>query len=585
MRAQSFARRIGFAVVASALIVCIPFFATSYVVSLTMSLLLFYALAQSWDWVGGELGYVNLSHFAYYGLGAYVFSIGYSNGVNPAVSIVLAPIVTGMIVAVISVPLFRLRGEYFAFATLALLPLFEILATNLKWLTRGSEGIILPAEQVTEITFYLMVALAFLTFVATNILTSSPFGLLVRSIRDDEEAAESIGVRVLPRKIALIVLSAIFAALAGAIHSWYLSFIDPRTMFGLEVALVPVAMALLGGSSLFWGPLVGVVVLVFVNQWLLTNISILHSAFYGLIILLVGRYLPGGLLRSQLLRQVPFFRSLAKEHHEHAAVVHQSTQGLPLTPRSPDPDCVALECRGLGKKFGGNAALDNVSFQINEGEIVGLIGSNGSGKTTLFNCISRIYDLTSGDLLVYGKDIVHLRKDQVAHTGIGRTYQIPRSFERMTVLENVVTALMASKVPPTFEGAQKEAARFVDYVGLSDQIDVVVLSLSPQKRKLLELARALATSPKILLVDEVASGLTPTEVSQFVGHIRELRDSYGLTIIWVEHIFSALAQVVDRVIVLEQGNLIADGSLESVLKNENVQKSYFGDAAPGDKAC
>ena len=578
-------RAIGIAFVALVLVAFIPSFATSYTVSMVMLLLLFYTLAQSWDWVGGELGYVNLSHYASYGIGAYVFAIAYTNGAHFLVALALAPLVTAVIIALISVPLFRLQGEYFAFATLALLPLFDILASNLKSLTNGTEGIILPAEQVTELTFLLMVGLAFLTFVTTTLIVHSPFGLLVRSIRDDEEAAESIGVRVLPRKIMVMVLSAAIAATAGAIHGWYLSFIDPKTMFGLDVALVPIAMALLGGSALLWGPIVGVIVLVFLNQWLLAYFSILHAAFYGLIIVLVGRYLPGGLLRSNLLRRVKFVGLLAKEHHERSSFSGDAVAGLDLTPPPPGDQDVALECRSVSKNFGGNTALSDVSLTVHRGEIVGLIGANGSGKTTLFNCISRIYDVSSGEILIVGQPITHLRKDEVAHAGIGRSYQIPRSFERMTVRENVTTALLGRSDPPRFKDALNEAARFVRYVGLGDHLDDSVSTLSVQKRKSLELARALATSPKVLLIDEVASGLTPTEIDQFVAHIRELRDRYGLTIIWVEHIFSALSQVVDRVVVLEQGKVIADGTLDVVLKDDAVQRSYFGAKATETEPC
>ena len=576
-------RAIGIAFIAAVLIAFVPSFATSYTVSMVMLLLLFYTLAQSWDWVGGELGYVNLSHYASYGIGAYVFAIPYTNGAHFLVALALASLVTSVIIALISIPLFRLQGEYFAFATLALLPLFDILASNLKSLTNGTEGIILPAEQVTGIAFLLMVGLAFLTFVTTTLIVHSPFGLVVRSIRDDEEAAESIGVRVLPRKI--MVISAAIAATAGGIHGWYLSFIDPGTMFGLDVALVPIAMALLGGSALLWGPIVGVIVLVFLNQWLLAYFSILHAAFYGLIILLVGRYLPGGLLRSSLVRRIKFVSLLAKEHHERSSVSGNIVEGLDLTPPASGEQDVALECRSVSKNFGGNAALSDVSLTVRRGEIVGLIGANGSGKTTLFNCISRIYDVSSGEVLVDGQPITGLRKDEVAHAGIGRTYQIPRSFERMTVRENVTTALLGRSDPPRFEDALNEAARFVCYVGLGHHLDDSVSTLSAQKRKSLELARALATSPKILLIDEVASGLTPTEIDQFVAHIRELRDRYGLTIIWVEHIFSALAQVVDRVVVLEQGKVIANGTLDVVLTDEAVQRSYFGAKAAETEPC
>ena len=176
-------------------------------------------------------------------------------------------------------------------------------------------------------------------------------------------------------------------------------------------------------------------------------------------------------------------------------------------------------------------------------------------------------------------DLHGLRRDQVAHLGVGRTYQIPRPFGDLTVQENIAVPLMFGETPLKPREALRQAREFVAYAELDSRLTDRADALSPQDKKALEFARALACKPKLLLVDEVASGLTPAEIRRFVGHLRHVRDRFGITVIWVEHIFSALAQVVDRVVVLEQGLVLADGSLEDVVRDERVLRTYLGGAA------
>jgi branched-chain amino acid transport system permease protein len=222
-------------------------------------------------------------------------------------------------------------------------------------------------------------------------------------------------------------------------------------------------------------------------------------------------------------------------------------------------------------------AVNQVNFEVKEGEIVGLIGPNGSGKTTLFNCLSKVYEPAGGDILFAGQSLRGLRRDTVSRLGIGRTYQIPRPFGDLTVQENVAMPLMfRAQDPLDRAAAMAEAARFAAYAGLGDKLDMRADGLLLQQRKAVEFARALACRPTLLLVDEVASGLTPAEVRRFVEHIREVRDAYGITVIWVEHIISALTAAVDRLVVLEQGSVIADGPPDAVLRDPHVLRTYFG---------
>lgn len=561
----------------------LPAVGNVYLVSFVFTILISYVLAQSWDWVAGEMGYINLGHYLFYGVGAYVFSITLVAHQQVAFAMILAVILTGLLGLVVSVPLFRLRGDYFAFATLALLPLAEILAYNLSSVTGGGDGVVLPVQNVLTRAYLIAVALCVAAFVVTVWLAGRRFGFALKGIRNDEEVAEMMGVRIMPVKMKVLALSAAFASLAGAVQAWQMSYIDPPTVFGLDVALVPIAMVLFGGSGLRWGPIVGVVLLAVVQQWLLVNVQVLHVAVFGAIILLIGRFMPGGLLRAAWVRHVPALRALGLEH---GAFIQETVVGglaprgdrLPVPPLKTDTARPLLECRNVRKTFGGNVAVNDVSLTVMEGEIVGLIGGNGSGKTTLFNCISKVLEPTSGSIRFAGDDLGGLRRDQVARLGVGRTNQIPRPFGDLTVQENVAIALMFTEAAMSPDRAFEQAREFVSYAGLSERLLDRADALSLQEKKALEFARALACKPRLLLVDEVASGLTPAEVNRFVEHIRDIRDHYGVTVIWVEHIFSALSQVVDRVIVLEQGAVIADGHLDDVIQDRRVLDTYFGSA-------
>jgi branched-chain amino acid transport system permease protein len=554
----------------------IPFLGTSYALAFTLTLLSSLVLAQSWDWLGGKTGYTNLGHYAFFGVGAYAFSITVSQGFPVALGLLAAVLVPVALALLLSLPLFRLKGNYFAFATLALIPLFEILALNLDGVTRGAVGIALTISRDLNLIFGLLLAACIATIGVSVWLDRSTFGIALKAIRNDEQAAETSGIRIFPAKAAILALGSAFAGFAGALQAWYLGYIDPHTMFGLDVALVPIAMALFGGSGLTWGPLIGVAILGSVHSTLLVHLPVLQTTAYGLLILLIGRFLPGGLLRLPAIRKTPFLAPLSREHHERAA--RAPTVDRPLLPAMAQAaDAPVLEVRSLVKRFGGNAAINGVSLTVRKGEVIGLVGPNGSGKTTLFNCISKIYEASEGEILLNGATLVGLRRDDVARLGIGRTYQNPRPFGDLSVLENIAIPLMfrdRERLP--FEAALREARRFADFAGLAGHLGDRADALSLQDKKVLEFARALAGAPRLLLVDEVASGLTPAEVRRFIDLLRAARDRYGVTIIWVEHIFWALGEIADRIVVFESGTVLMEGPIDAIVKDERVQAAYFG---------
>lgn len=565
-----------------AVVAVTPVIGSTYMVATIFLFLIAFLLAQSWDWIGGDLGFVNLGHFLFYGIGAYAFSLTVVGSGSVLLALGLALAITAVAALLLAFPLFRLNGDYFAFASLSLLPLAEIIALNMDWLTNGSDGVVLPPRDVLMPAYILAAVGCAAAFLLTVRLSVSKFGYAMKAIRNDAEVAEVVGVRIFPVKVAVLVLSGVFAGYAGAVQSWQLSYIDPHSVFAVGLALAPVAKALFGGSRLLWGPLVGVIAITALQQWLIVSITTGQALIFGLVILLIGRFLPGGVLRAVVLRKIGFLSDLTDEHDGRlmrTVIVSPPEDvelGLPLERRRSDRTRPILQCSDVTMAFGGNLAVNKLSLTLYEGEIVGLVGANGSGKTTLFNCVSRVFHPTSGSIVLGGTSLARYRRDQAARAGVGRTHQIPRPFEELTVLENIALALMHSKQALDPGSAIREAMRFAVFMGLGDFARKRASLLSLQQKKGLEMARALATGPKLLLVDEMASGLTPKEISDFVKIIRTVRDEYGITVIWVEHVFSALAQVVDRVVVMDRGSIIADGTLDAVTKDERVLGAYLG---------
>ena len=236
---------------------------------------------------------------------------------------------------------------------------------------------------------------------------------------------------------------------------------------------------------------------------------------------------------------------------------------------------VVLEARALSKHFGGTAALKDVSFSAAAGEIVGLIGPNGAGKTTLLNLLSGVLRPTSGRVLFKGRDLAGLKAHAVARMGIARTLQTPRSFPSMSVLENVAVGAVFGKL----RGSAKEASRTLELVGLGARAGSPMSSLNLQERKSVELARALAMAPSVVLIDEAMSGLNPTEIEDSMRLIRRVRDETGVTIIWVEHVVRAVMAVVERILVLNFGSLIACGTPAEIARDGAVIEAYLGTAA------
>jgi branched-chain amino acid transport system permease protein len=409
-------------------------------------------------------------------------------------------------------------------------------------------------------TIYLFgVIVAFASLLAAWIVQHARLGRALFAISDDEDVAEVMGIPTYRYKLAALSLSGFLAGVAGGIQAIFITYVTVAETFSITVPLFVVLMSVLGGARHWLGPAIGaafVTALTYAfvgGQW-----AVAGRAVIGLILILVILFLPHGVMgfvASRWRRSAAPAPAAGEAATAPPAVAVVSIGAIGGT---------LLRCEDVQLSFRGVRALAGVTLEIREGEILGLVGPNGSGKSTLVNAISGFYRPQAGRILFGDTDLVPLEAHRIARLGIARTYQIPRPYSRLSVQENVALAAMFGGAALDTGAAQREALRALEFVGLAGRASALPPQLNLHQRKFLELARALASRPKLVLLDEVLSGLTPTEIANAVALIREIRRQ-GATIIFIEHNMRAVLELSDRLVVLND-----------VVRQPDVVTAYLG---------
>jgi branched-chain amino acid transport system ATP-binding protein len=553
---------------------------------LLVLMVIFAIFAMSLDILMGYGGLPSLGHAAFFGLAAYGVGIAMVKLALPWWQAVLVGLIaSASFGAVFGLIALRTRGLYFLLITLALGQLLWGAANRWASMTggfNGLPGIRRPAEWLLSTTNFYYVALAVLVVLAfaMNRLVESPFGLALRALSDSESRLEALGYHVWLYKYLAFILTGVLAGAAGAMNVLYNGFVSPRDL-SIAMSAEGILMVILGGTGTLWGPLIGAVIVValrnilsiYFDHWL-----IMLGAFFIFVVLLA----PDGL--------IGWFRPRKGEgtaRQGDSAVGAEPAVGtkvrrheLAIGRSQGDPPVLAA--RDLRKLFGGMRAVANVTLAAYAGERVVLLGPNGAGKTTLFHMISGGLPPDSGDVLLFGHSVNRLSVHRRARLGVGRTFQITNLFPRLTVVDHLRLCAIgligrrldmwrrADRIPEVEAIVEADLRRS----GLWELWDSEVRFLAYGHQRQLEVAMAVAMKPKLLLLDEPAAGLSPAEIEPIIDLIVGLDQS--LAIILVEHDMDVAFAVADRVIVVNHGEIVAQGSPAEVRGNAEVRRIYLG---------
>ncbi|HTU02296.1 MAG TPA: branched-chain amino acid ABC transporter ATP-binding protein/permease [Candidatus Sulfotelmatobacter sp.] len=553
---------------------------SEHLITVAISTLFMILLALAWNLALGYGGQFSLGHSVFLGVGAYTSTVLYTKlGLTPWIGMLGSGLLAAGVAVCLSLVTFRyqVRGVYFALITLASAEVFRGLANSWNFVN-GPMGILLtlknaPAELLFLERlpyFYVILGLVGLALAVTAVLERSRFGYALLALREDELAAETTGVDTYRNKIAIMALSGFLTGLGGAFYVQFYLYISPEIGFAFEHQLNMLMGTMIGGAGPLWGPVVGTTIFSSLSELMrslpfqstrtvVTGSKMLYAALLMLIII----YLPGGIMSLRLRR-----RAAAP-----AAAPAPAVQPPAIVAGGDGKDLLTVD--GVTKHFGGLIAVNGVSLAVTPGEVVGVIGPNGAGKTTLFNLICGIYRPESGHLRFQGREITGLLPHEICRRGVGRTFQITKPFMNLDVRASVTigTLIHASSLR---EG-EAEADAILAYTGLAGRAHVLGKSLTVAERRRLELARALATRPRLLLLDEVAAGLNPTELAEIVALVRAIA-AQGMGILFVEHAMQAVMGVSDRVVVISSGRKIAEGPPSAVAQDPAVIDAYLGEA-------
>jgi branched-chain amino acid transport system permease protein len=550
----------------------------SFYESLLYLVFIWVVLAVSWNVLSGYSGYFSFGHGAFYGLGVYTTAVLSGKLDWPFLATLpmaaMVPALFGIGLGAVVFRVRRLRGELFALLTLAIT--FVVAVVILNTPIDGGPGIYLSNVELPQwtatpaSTFYLLaLALATLTLLISHAIYKGRLGLGLFAIHDDEDVAEVQGVQTYRYKLIALGISCALAGVAGGIQALFVSYVTVGEIFNMVVPLFVMLMSVLGGTRHWLGPAMGAAfITVLMYSFTSGEMAVMGRALVGLSLIVVILFLPKGLVGQWIHR---------RRHGQ------QALQDLPAPKCHPGVAVRSMDngplfrAEHISKNFHGVQALSDVDLEVRPGEILGLVGPNGSGKSTMVNVITGLFKPEQGHLWFMNEDLVPQPSYRAAQLGIARTYQIPRPYPNLTVLQNVVLPAMFGWQRMSMWQAREQAMHSLEFVGLADRALDLPTELNLHQRKFLELARALANSPRLLLLDEVLAGLTPTEIEQAILTVRTIREQ-GAAILFIEHNMRAVLELSDRLMVLNHGKVIATGAPRDVIRQPDVVTAYLGAA-------
>ena len=539
-------------------------------------------LTASLNLTTGYLGQLALGHAGFMSVGAYgaaLFTLysGLPSGISFPVALVIGGIVAALFGIAIGIPALRLKGDYLAIITLGFGEIIRVLITNVEF-TGGAKGL-RGIPRITNFAYVYIVVI--ITLVVLFTLLRSRQGRAIISIREDEVAAEASGINTTYYKLLAFTISAFFAGVAGGLYAHYLSVLDP-TNFDFNYSIEILVMVVLGGMGSLTGSVIAAIVLTILPE-ALRDFASARMLIYSVLLIIMMIFRPSGLMGTREFSLWGLITQIKRR------IFKSSAQGGAEQAEAAEPPRDMLEVKDLGIQFGGLKALQGLSFTMNPGEIVGLIGPNGAGKTTVFNLLTAVYQPTTGSIMLEQKSLLGKNTHQITEMGIARTFQNIRLYKELSVIDNVkigfhdqmnystTNAVTRSRFYWKEEALiERQAMELLAVFDLQHLANAKASNLPYGAQRKLEIARALASKPRLLLLDEPAAGMNPTETAELMNTIRLIRDRFQVAILLIEHDMSLVMGICERIIVLDYGQVIAHGTPEEVRNDPKVIGAYLG---------